>query len=881
VPARRRSLTAIVVVLALSFLVGPIGAGAVTGKGLPSHAANTIDPKLLQRFAKAPMQTFVVEFTGRANLSKAAGFKDFTRRGVFVMDALRATASRSQRPALRLVARTAGADARSYWIVNEMIVRGRAALARSLAALPGVHRIRAPKQYKLVKPVRSAQAAVPQGGDPEWGVAKVGADQVWDEGILGQGVVVANLDTGVDFRHPALVDHYRGNNGDSTFTHDYNWWDPTGICGESPCDNAAHGTHTMGTMVGGDGPGPFAPDIGVAPGAKWIAAKGCRDFGCSEQALISGGQFLLAPTDLGGHNPDPSKRPDVINNSWGSDDPFDSFLAGIVESWRAAGIVPVFSIGNAGEFGCGSAGSPGNFANVIGVGATDIDDQIASFSSLGPPPDGRTKPDVSAPGVDVTSSVPGGGYESFDGTSMAAPHTSGAVALMLSAQPALRGQLDAVADSLESTALDRPDGRCGGDEDGDPNQVYGDGRVDALAAVMLVRTGGTLAGSVTDAGTSLPIAGAIVSARANGREFTAVTDASGAYRLFLAARGYKASAGAFGYHRAGDTKLRVRKDQIIVQSFALAPLPRFDIRGTVRALESGKPLPRISVQVLDVPIDRVTTDGAGQYSLTVPVGKYAIRVSAGGCTNTVTRKVQVIDKDVTLDAALDRKIDRFGHGCATTAFTWVEALHDTGLMGDEFVGNLHLPFAFPFYGASYSEVFLSDNGYIDFLAPDQYNALPVETPSPLDPNAAVYAVWEDLYVGPGGGVRWDLVGTAPNRAYVIEYSKVSAYGGADPLSFEIKLWENGTVDLLYGDNHGSVADGSNGLAGIENADGTNALQMFFYEPVLGPNQSYRFAPAPAGTVHGVVTDANDGQPPRHRVPRGQWVSDVPGGQQHR
>ncbi len=93
------------------------------------------------------------------------------------------------------------------------------------------------------------------------------------------------------------------------FDHDYNWWDPTGICGDEPCDNAGHGTHTMGTMVGGDGPGPFTPDIGVAPGAKWMAAKGCEDFFCTDTSLLSAGEFILKPTDLDGENPEAPNAP--------------------------------------------------------------------------------------------------------------------------------------------------------------------------------------------------------------------------------------------------------------------------------------------------------------------------------------------------------------------------------------------------------------------------------------------------------------------------------------------------------------------------------------------------------------------------------------------
>ena len=246
-----------------------------------------------------------------------------------------------------------------------------------------------------MKPVETQVAILAAAGDPEWGVEKIRADEAWADGVLGQGIVVANVDTGVDFTHPALVEQYRGNNGGGDVHHDYNWWDPTGICGDEPCDNVGHGTHTMGTMVGGDGPGPFTPDIGVAPGAQWIAAKGCEDFGCTETSLLSSGQFILAPTDLNGENPDPSKRPDIVNNSWGSG-PGDTFYLETVQAWRAAGIIPVFSSGNPGPF-CGEGGSPGDFLESFSVGATDIDDQIADFSGRGPSVFGKVNPDVVGP----------------------------------------------------------------------------------------------------------------------------------------------------------------------------------------------------------------------------------------------------------------------------------------------------------------------------------------------------------------------------------------------------------------------------------------------------------------------------------------------------
>src|SRR4029079_6586740 len=236
-----------------------------------------------------------------------------------------------------------------------------------------------------------------------------------------------------------------------------------------------------------DGPGPFTPDVGVAPGARWIAAKGCAPDGCPEDALLSSGQWILAPTDLNGENPDPSKRPDIVNNSWGGD-PNDTFYLATVQAWRAAGIIPVFSSGNPGP-DCGQGSAPGAFGEVFSAGATDIDDNIADFSGRGPSPFGKINPDVAAPGVDVISSVPGGGYEAFSGTSMAAPHVSGTIARALSAKPALLGDPNnygPLTDAVRTTAVDHLDDSCGGAADGDPNNGHRDGRLREEGAAELL-----------------------------------------------------------------------------------------------------------------------------------------------------------------------------------------------------------------------------------------------------------------------------------------------------------------------------------------------------------------------------------------------------------
>lgn len=864
------------VIAAFVLVIGQAGAtlasGAATGRAADGSAAAPIDRGLQAELDQGATR-FIVQFSAKADLRAARNEKTHGRRARAVYDALNATAKGSQAAALQAVKGLKGANPKSYWLTNTMIVTGDAKLAKKLASIKGVSSIEPMKVYPLVKPVEAKAAILAAAGDPEWGVAKVRADAVWADGITGAGIVVASIDTGVDFSHPALVNNYRGNNHDGTFTHDYNWWDPSGSCPGEPCDNVGHGTHTMGTIAGGDGPGPFSPDTGVAPGAEWITAKGCEDFGCTSESLLSSGQFVLAPTDLEGNNPDPSRAPDLVSNSWGSDDPNDEFYLETVEAWRAAGIIPVFAAGNAGDLGCGSAGTPGNFNQVISLGATDENDDIAPFSSRGPSPTGKVSPNLSAPGVDVVSTLPGGGYGANSGTSMATPHAAGVIALMLSSEPALIGDFDAVLNALNTTAIDRPDDTCGTPDpsDNDPNYTYGEGRIDAKAAVDLVKSGGTLSGTVTDEATTAPIAGARVTASNGDREFSTTADENGDYSLFLAAGDYTVTARAFGYAAAIASGVSVVTDETTDLDFALVALPRFEVSGHVRASEDGSPIEGASIVAIGTPVPPATSDAAGAYHLTLPIGDYTLRASAGGCTEVATADISLVDADISQDFALFRKLDDFGHGCRAIAFDWVDADVQSGLFGDEFAGRLRLPFSFAFYGESYDQVFLSDNGYLNFLAPDQYNGFPIAIPSGLPPNAAIYPFWQDLLVDGPASIDYATVGTSPDRAFVIEYANVKVAGSSARVSFEVKLWENGTIDILYGPNPAGPGDGRNAGIGIENASGSDALQFSFLEPLLSPNRAFRYERVPNGLVHGLVTDANDGEP----IP-GATISATPG-----
>jgi len=351
---------------------------------------------------------------------------------------------------------------KSFFVDNVLLVELDEQGLAKLKETPGVVKITPDYQITL-EPMVQAQ------GIPEWNITKIGADRVWNElGIDGTGIVVANIDTGVQWDHPALKTKYRGFDG-ANVNHDYNWYDPSDTSPNSPLDNTGHGTHTMGSIVGGD----TTHMIGIAPGAKWIAAKGCASNICYTSDLLAAGQWMLAPTKIDGTSPDAAKAPDIINNSW-SGNGCSTGYAGMIDVWRNAGIIPVFSAGNSGP-SANTIGSPGDLSTAISVGAVDSADTIASFSSRGPTCYGTIKPDLVAPGIAILSSIPYDSYKSLNGTSMATPQVAGVTALLLQAKPDLTP--DAIISILKSSTTDL--GASG------PDNTYGSGLINAYKALTL------------------------------------------------------------------------------------------------------------------------------------------------------------------------------------------------------------------------------------------------------------------------------------------------------------------------------------------------------------------------------------------------------------
>ncbi len=469
---------------------------------------NKIDPAVWATAERGEITDFLIVLNQQADVSKAISFKTKEERGHYVFNQLKNTAEHSQK-GIRAFLDAEEKHYQPFFILNSIYTKGDKNLITALAKRNDVQAIQGNPQVQLEEPEWNTTNANLRG-EVEWGIDMIGADKVWEMGYSGQGVVIGGEDTGYDWDHEALIDKYRGWNG-STADHNYNWHDaiheinllhndsiiaptnnPCGLDSMEPCDDNNHGTYTMGTMVGSTDENL----IGVAPQAKWVACRNMeRGYG-SPITYIECFEWMLAPTDLNNQNPDPGKAPHVINNSWscpemeGCYEGNWSTMEMVVDNLKASGIVVVVSAGNDGAQGCETISTPAAmFENSFTVGATTSADTIASFSSRGPVTvdgSGRAKPNVSAPGVSVRSSVKNDGYSSGSGTSIAGPHVAGTVALMISANPKLAGQVEAIENILEETAVRKTTTQiCGGlDGSNIPNHTYGYGRIDALAAVQ-------------------------------------------------------------------------------------------------------------------------------------------------------------------------------------------------------------------------------------------------------------------------------------------------------------------------------------------------------------------------------------------------------------
>ncbi|MDX2029551.1 MAG: S8 family serine peptidase [Blastocatellia bacterium] len=503
--------------LLLLTAVGLLAGGLIVSAGSNPHPGNRLSPQareqalkklsswVMEKTAEGTEAEFIVMLEPQADLRAADGLETKEEKGRYVFDALRAKALESQADLIEFL-QARKAEHHAFYIVNAVLVKGDRELAIEIAAREEVRRIEGNPRLRGVEPVRISEsesaglteaASLPQ--EIEIGLVSIHAPEVWAMGFTGQGVVIGGQDTGIRWDHPALQKQYRGWNGTSA-THDYNWHDSIhtggGDCGpnsKTPCDDDNHGTHTVGSALGFDG---GANQIGVAPGAKFIGCRNMDQGNGTPARYLECFEFMLAPYPVGGTpaQGDPAKAADVTINSWScppSEGCEQNTLTAAVEAQRAAGIMTVVAAGNAGSRGCSSINEPpGTYDAAYSIGALDANTGlIASFSSRGPVTiDGsrRVKPDLSAPGVSVRSAFRNGTYGRLSGTSMATPHVAGAVALLWSARPELRGKIELTESILNESAVRVETTDCS--SSGPQNNVYGFGRLDIKAAVDLAAT---------------------------------------------------------------------------------------------------------------------------------------------------------------------------------------------------------------------------------------------------------------------------------------------------------------------------------------------------------------------------------------------------------
>ncbi len=510
---------ATVIALAASALISALAGRVVWGQAEPESAdLAEMSAQLADELAESegPVRFLVVleEQLEAADVTLSAGTASAERgaRAAALYERLTEHAERSQ-AGLRAWLEARGVEYRPFYIVNMIEVEGDAALAEALRRLPEVGRLAANPMVAAAhaQPVsfwtRQAPWAAVNGPDEThlpYGLNDTRAPEVWALGYRGQGIVAAGQDTGVAWEHPALRPRYRGVNGanETAVEHAYNWfdaWDGEALPGECvqdaqvPCDDHGHGTHTMGTIVG-VATGEDAA-VGMAPESEWIGCRNMREGAGTPASYAACFQFFLAPYPQGGdpfEDGRPELGPHIINNSWGcppSEGCDVDTLEQVVEIAREAGQFVVASAGNGGFAGCSTVRDPiAIYDATFTIGAHDDMGAIAPFSSKGPVAadgSGRRKPDLTAPGVEVRSAVPGGGYRELSGTSMAAPHVAGAAALLWSAAPELVGEVDLSEQVLIKSARRAGEDLCG--EGGVPNNVFGFGRLDALAAVELAQ----------------------------------------------------------------------------------------------------------------------------------------------------------------------------------------------------------------------------------------------------------------------------------------------------------------------------------------------------------------------------------------------------------
>lgn len=772
-------------------------------------------------------------------------------RHELVVTALQARAAQTQAGVVdQLEALQAAGDVesfQSFWISNLFRVDATPAAIETLAARDDVSIMYYNYEIELVAPVRGKAASVksaeptsPNGTAasraPEPGLVAVRAPEVWAQGFTGAGVLVATLDTGVDGNHEALANRWRGV-ADPRYAGnpDWAWFDPV-TSTTFPASFGSHGTHTMGTVCGG-APGD---EIGVAPGAQWIHAAVIDrvDIPTTVADAIAAFQWMLDPDGDPGTNWD---VPDVCSNSWRVTashgyPPCDETFWTYLDACEAAGIVILFSAGNEGS-SPNTIGRPPDRAttdyNVCSVGAIDANTAgwpIASFSSRGPSyctPDASPaiKPEVSAPGVEVRSSVPGGGYQSsgWSGTSMASPHVNGAVALMREACPDLLP--DEIKQILYDTAVDL--GSAGEDND------YGWGIIDAYEAVQIALSMCSGAPRARDVFSETPVDTAVL-VTLDATDYDGEPDPPGALTFIITsmpASGATLTDAGNG-HQLGNFDLPYT---LVNFGNQVTFTPSGGYYGTdtfeYKANDGGVPpdagdsnIATVSVLVkFDPPT--ITTDALPMGALDCAYGPVALTADQG---------------QPDLIWAVGGEGEYTEDDLGSSLFSSVGTAR--GWRADDAAWSYSLPFAFPFYGAEYTQVWVCSNGFLNFggSSTDWSNS-----DSELFAATRIAPLWDDLRTDYTGNDIY-IDASAPGEV-TFRWDAVT-YASGTAVNCSCVLYDDGRIRFHYGSGNSSLSP----TIGVSAGDGaTYLLSMYNNSSSLPSANSLELAP-PAPLPEGLV-----------------------------
>ncbi|MEE9554605.1 MAG: IPTL-CTERM sorting domain-containing protein [candidate division Zixibacteria bacterium] len=769
-------------------------------------------------------------------------------------------------------------DFDSFWIANAFAVDILSSEVERIASHPDVFKVYYNYEIELIEPVSRNDD---DGGviTVETGVVAVRAPEVWAMGITGAGVLVANMDTGVDGSHPALASRWAGVADPRYAGHpEWAWYDPRGQW-STPNDANGHGTHTMGTICGGS-PGD---EIGVAPGANWMASAPIDrvDIPTTVADAILSFQWMLDPDGNPGTNWD---VPAVCSNSWGVTTghgypPCDQTFWSYLDACEAAGIVILFSAGNEGFSGLrrpsDRATDDYRTCAVAAVDAAYSNWPIAGFSSRGPtyctPGGGAAiKPDISAPGVLVRSSTPGGGYASWSGTSMASPHVNGVVALMRQANPNL--SVNEIKQVIYDTAYDL--GGAGEDND------YGWGMIDAYEAVMAVSGDiGYVEGHLYETSGNTPIAGMVEVVETST---SATADETGYYSLMLPADTYTLRGTYHGYV-LDEAEVVIVVDETIVQDFHLIPpdistsppsysvsanpgetVTRdlyidndglgelwFTLNTQTTSRIGGDPDDPLSSSSDKEPLEYRTEPGSKDPEKIVPL--YPPVITGQGGPDTFGHKW--IDSDESGGPPVDW-IDISGPGTSVS------------LTDDDYEGPISIGFNFNFYENSYSQLYIGSNGVVTFGSgnSEYYNT---GIPDGSPPNNFIAALWDDLRPPSGGNIYYYY--DSANGRFIVSWVGVPFWYSEGSVNVQAVLYPNGNIELNYGTLNGGSHGLTSATVGIESVGASDGLQIVYDASYLHSNLSIRIssswlsAEPGSGTVPGsggsytasVILDASD------------------------